>query len=225
MAALQQLLRSGVLRRPMPTLANSHHPVPDDPEITQLRGEVTELLEQISAGKPAAAELLMPLIYDELRRIARSFMRRERCDHTLEPTALVHEAYLRLLGQNRVTWESRGHFFSMAATIMRRILVDSSRQHLRAKRGGGAPHEELLEGEIVVGTAPLSAVDLLALDQALGRLAERDRRMVKVVELRFFAGLDVDETAEVLGVSSPTVKRDWSVARAWLARDLGGGAS
>lgn len=200
-------------------------PIVNDPETEQMRGEVTELLQQVSDGRQAAADVLLPLIYDELRKIARSFMRREREDHTLEPTALVHEAYLRMLGQNRVSWQSRGHFFSMAATMMRRILVDSSRQHLRIKRGGGAEHKELLEGEMVIAGTALSAVDLLALHEALEQLAERDRRLVQVVELRFFAGLDVAETAEVLGVSAPTVKRDWSVARAFLARALGESAS
>ncbi len=201
-------------------------PVTDDnPETEHLRGEVTQLLQRISDGQQGAVNLLMPLIYDELRRIARGFMRRERAEHTLEPTALVHEAYLRLLGQNHVSWQSRGHFFSLAATMMRRILVDSSRQRLRGKRGGGAEHQELLESEVMISGSALSAVDLLALDQALERLAERDGRMVQVVELRFFAGLDVEETAEALGISAPTVKRDWSVARAWLARDLGGSAT
>ncbi len=223
--ALRQIFSFGGVGRPAQITAAVSPAVGDDPETEQLRGEVTALLQQISDGRQAAAEVLMPLIYDELRKIARGFMRRERDDHTLEPTALVHEAYLRMLGQNRVRWQSRGHFFSMAATMMRRILVDSSRQRLREKRGGGAEHEELLENDVMIAGTALSAVDLLALNQALERLAERDPRMVQVVELRFFAGLDVEETAEVLGVSAPTVKRDWSVARAWLARDLGGSAT
>jgi RNA polymerase sigma factor (TIGR02999 family) len=222
---LGQILRAGGTVRPTQIHAAVTPAIGHDPETERLRGEVTELLQQVSDGRPAAAELLMPLIYDELRRIARGFMRRERTDHTLEPTALVHEAYMRMLGQDRVSWQSRGHFFSMAATMMRRVLVDSSRHHLRVKRGAGAEHQELLEGEMMVAGAALSAVDLLALNEALERLARRDRRMVQVVELRFFAGLDVSETAEVLGVSAPTVKRDWSVARAWLARDLGGSAT
>lgn len=222
--ALRQIFSFGGDHRPAQILPPST-PMADDPETERRRGEVTELLQQVSDGRQAAADLLMPLIYDELRRIARGFLRRERVDHTLEPTALVHEAYLRMLGQNRISWQSRGHFFSMAATMMRRILVDSSRQRLRLKRGGGAEHQELLEGEMVIAGSALSAVDLLALHEALERLAERDRRLVQVVELRFFAGLDVAETAEVLGVSAPTVKRDWSVARAWLARALGDSAS
>ena len=220
--ALRQILDFGGVARPAPIPAAAGAALAVDPETEQLRGEVTALLQQVSEGRPAAAEVLMPLIYDELRRIARGFMRRERDDHTLEPTALVHEAYLRMLGQNRVSWQSRGQFFSMAATMMRRILVDSSRQRLRAKRGGGAEHDELLESEVMIAGTALSTVDLLALNQALERLGERDQRMVQVVELRFFAGLDVEETAELLGVSAPTVKRNWSVARAWLARDLGG---
>ena len=185
-----------------------------------LRGEVTELLHQMIAGKPDAVGSLMPLIYDELRRIARSFMRREHSDHTLEPTALVHEAYLRLVEQNRVTWQSRGHFFSVAATIMRRILVDSSRQRLREKRGGGAAHDEFIESEFRVSGSVMGPEELIALNDALERLAERDNRMVKIVELRFFAGFDVAETAAALGLSEPTIKRNWSVAKAWLAREL-----
>lgn len=196
-------------------------PLRSEADEAALHGEVTELLQQISDGREHAANVLMPLIYDELRRIARSFMRRERVDHTLEPTALVHEAYIRMLGQNRVSWQSRGHFFSLSATMMRRILVDTSRQRVRAKRGGGAVHEELFEGAVTVAGTELDPVDLLALNQALERLGEKDKRMVQVVELRFFAGLDVSETAQVLGVSDPTVKRDWAVARAWLARELG----
>ncbi len=188
---------------------------------SKLRDEVTELLQQVVDGRPAAADMLMPLIYEELRRIARSFMRRERASHTLQPTALVHEAYLRMLGQQRASWESRGHFFSMAAAMMRRILVDSSRRQLRAKRGGGAEHQELAAGEIQMADVSMSAVDLLALHDSLDRLAKHDGRMVQIVELRFFAGLNLEEIAEVIGVSEPTVKRSWSVARAWLARDLG----
>ena len=187
----------------------------------RLRGEVTELLQQVVDGRPAAADVLMPLIYEELRRIARSFMRRERASHTLQPTALVHEAYLRMLGQQRASWESRGHFFSMAASMMRRILVDSSRRQLRAKRGGGADHQELAAGELQISDLSMSAVDLLALHDSLERLAQHDARMAQIVELRFFAGLNLEEIAEVMGVSQPTVKRSWSVARAWLARDLG----
>ena len=193
----------------------------EDPEEAKLRDEVTELLQQIVDGRPKAADVLMPLIYDELRRIARSFMRRERSDHTLQPTALVHEAYLRMLGQNRATWQSRGHFFSMAAAMMRRILVDSSRRQLRKKRGNGAEHEEFIEEQIRLSDSGMSAVDVLALHEALERLTTQDERMGRIVELRFFGGLGLEEIAEVLGVSEPTVKRSWSVARAWLARDLG----
>jgi RNA polymerase sigma-70 factor, ECF subfamily len=221
---LRQLFSSREGERSAAVSSATLTPTGDDPETEQLRGEVTELLQQIADGHQAAAELLLPMIYDELRRIARSFMRRERENHTLQPTALVHEAYLRMLGQNRVSWQSRGHFLSIAATMMRRILVDSSRQHLRVKRGGGAEHRELVDSDVHVAGGAISAVDILALNKALERLAERDPRMVKVVELRFFAGLDVEETAQALGISAPTVKRDWSVARAWLARDLGASA-
>lgn len=191
------------------------------PEQERLRGEVTVLLQQVSSGDTDAVENLMPLVYDELRRLARSFMRRERTDHTLQPTALVHEAYLRLLGQNE-SWQNRGHFFSIAATMMRRILVDSSRRQLRQKRGSGAEHGEFVEAEVMVPGGTMSAIDVLALHDALERLAGLDQRMVRIVELRFFAGLTTGEIAELLGVSEPTIKRSWSVARAWLARDLGG---
>lgn len=183
-------------------------------------GEVTLLLHQMVEGRTSAAETLMPMIYDELRRIARSCMRRERPDHTLQPTALVHEAFLRLAGQDRTDWQSRGHFYAMAARMMRRILVDSSRSRLRNKRGSGAEHQEYIDGEIAVAGKSMSAVDLLALDEALEHLAEVDGRMVKIVEMRYFAGLGNAEIAEMLGISEPTVKRSWSTARAWLARYL-----
>lgn len=192
-----------------------------DAEGARRRGEVTELLQQMVEGRPSAGEILMPLVYEELRNIARGFMRRERSNHTLQPTALVHEAYLRLLGQNHVSWEGRGHFFSVAARMMRRILVDASRRRVRHKRGGGAQHEELTGSQIAGPKGELQQIDVLALDRALERLGVQDRRMVQIVELRFFAGLGVEEIASALQISEPTVKRSWSVARAWLARDLG----
>lgn len=195
---------------------------PESPEDARLRGEVTQLLQQIVEGQPSAAEILMPLIYEELRKIARGFMRRERSDHTLQPTALVHEAYLRMLGQNQVSWQGRSHFFSMAARMMRRILVDTSRRQMSHKRGAGAEHHELTATHIPEPGGTLLPIDVLAIDAALQRLGTRDPRMVQIVELRFFAGLSVEEIAGVLGISEPTVKRGWAVARAWLARDLGG---
>jgi RNA polymerase sigma factor (TIGR02999 family) len=182
--------------------------------------DVTRLLQGTADGQLSAAEILMPLIYEELRRIARSFLRRERADHTLQPTALVHEAYLRMVGQNRVTWQGRAHFFSIAAKMMRRILVDSSRRKLQYKRGGDVEILAITSDEIRGSGTPLSATDLLVIHEALERLAERDRRMVQVVELRFFAGLNNEEIAKVLQISEPTVKRSWAVARAWLAREL-----
>ena len=164
----------------------------------------------------------MRLIYYELRRIARSCMRRERPNHTLEPTALVHEVYFRLVAQNGATWQSRAHFFSIAACIMRRVLVDSSRSRLWHKRGHGAEHQEYIDAEISVGGRTMSAIDVLALNDALDQLAAVDARMEQIVEMRFFAGLDNAEIAAMLQISESTVKRSWSVARAWLARYLAG---
>lgn len=200
---------------PVPPLSGDQGRHPD-------HGHVTQLLRQMAEGGEPAGDLLMPLIYDELRRIARACMRRERPDNTLQPTALVHEAYLRLCGQDEASWQSRSHFFSVAAQMMRRILVDNSRSRMRQKRGHGRQHEEFVDAEMMDSSKALSPIDLLALDEALNRLAEVDRRMVQVVELRFFAGLPSAEVAQILGVSEPTVKRSWSVARAWLARHLGG---
>jgi len=157
------------------------------------------------------------MVYAELRRLAASYMRKERCDHTLQATALVHEAYLKLIEQRSVNWQSRAHFFGIAAQIMRRILVDHARGHLRDKRGGGQQEVPLDEAIIF---APEQSGELINLDEALNRLATLDPRQAKIVELRFFGGLNVDETAEVLGISPKTVKRDWSVAKAWLHGEL-----
>src|SRR5687768_3373381 len=178
---------------------------------------VTGLLHKMSQGDADAASELVPLIYDELHRLAGHFMARERHDHTLQTTALVHEAYLRLVQQRYDTWNNRAHFYGAAAGIMRRILVDHARARRTAKRGGGAVRVPLEEAAGVVGDHPEV---LLRLDAALTQLADRSPRQVRVVELRFFAGLDVDETAEALAVSPKTVKREWSVARAWLLREL-----
>jgi RNA polymerase sigma factor (TIGR02999 family) len=181
------------------------------------RGDVTVLLEQLAKGKEEVASKLIPLVYNELRRLAGGYMRRERNDHTLQPTALVHEAYLKLVEQRSVNWQSRAHFFGIAAQLMRRILVDHARGHLRDKRGGGVIPVPLDEALVF---APEQSSELVKLDQSLDRLAKFDPRQSKIVELRFFGGLTVEQTAEVLGISPKTVKRDWSVAKAWLHGDL-----
>ena len=180
-------------------------------------GEVTLLLGEITEGNQHALDRLMPLIYDELHRLAARCMRQERADHTLQPTALIHEAYLRLVGRRTVKWESRAHFFAAAAQLMRRILIDHAKHHLRAKRGG-APQKISLD-EVYVFSEDKSA-DLVALDESLARLAITDPQQSRIVELRYFGGLTIEETAKVLDISPKTVKRDWSVAKAWLYGDL-----
>jgi len=179
--------------------------------------DVTVLLSQLTRGDEQAASNLIPLVYKELREIAGRYMKRERPDHTLQATALVHEAYLKLVQQQPANWENRAHFFAIAARVMRHILVDHARGHLRDKRGGGQPHLELQEGLVF---APGQSTELVEIDAALQRLAELDSRQAKIVELRFFGGLTVEETAAVLGISPKTVKRDWSVAKAWLHGEL-----
>ena len=179
--------------------------------------DVTQLLLAWRDGDEGALARLMPVVYDELRRLAASYMRRERPDHTLQATALLNEAYLRLIDQTRVAWQGRAHFFGIAARMMRRILMDHARQHRAVKRGSGGrklPLEDALEEPV------RQDVDLIALDEALTRLEELDPRQGRVVELRFFAGLEVNEVAEVLAISPATVKRDWAVARAWLHREI-----
>jgi RNA polymerase sigma-70 factor, ECF subfamily len=179
--------------------------------------EVTLLLSALSRGEQDAAGKLIPVVYDELRRLAAAYMRRERVDHTLQATALVHEAYLKLIGQRAVNWQSRAHFFGVAAQLMRRILIDHARGHLRVKRGGEQKKVSLDEAFVL---SPQQSAELVAVDESLERLAKLDNRQARVVELRFFGGLSVEEAAEVLGVSPKTVKRDWSVAKAWLYADL-----
>jgi RNA polymerase sigma-70 factor, ECF subfamily len=179
--------------------------------------DVTVLLGQLAVGNEGAASKLMPLVYGELRRLAKGYMRRERSDHTLQPTALVHEAYLKLVEQRATDWQGRAHFFAIAAQMMRRILIDHARGHLRDKRGAGEKPVQLDEALVF---APEQSVELLKLDESLQRLAQFDARQSKIVELRFFGGLTVEQTAEVLGISPKTVKRDWSVAKAWLHGDL-----
>ena len=180
-------------------------------------GDVTVLLAELTKGNEEAAARLIPLVYTELRRLASSYMRKERTDHTLQATALVHEAYLKLIEQRAVNWQSRAHFFGISAQIMRRILVDHARGHLRDKRGGGQIEVPLDEAIVF---APQQSSELVKLDQALDRLVQFDPRQAKIVELRFFGGLTVEETAEVMAISPKTVKRDWSVAKAWLHGEL-----
>jgi RNA polymerase sigma-70 factor, ECF subfamily len=179
---------------------------------------VSELLQAWASGDHAALDELLPLVYDDLRRQARRLMRAQPAGHTLQTTALVHEAYLRLVGQTSVEWHGRAHFFGVAAKAMRSILVDHARARNAAKRGGSARAITLDDAASVAG--PQASVDVLALDEALGRLAELDARKSKLVELRYFGGLGIDEAAAVMGVSPATVKREWTTARAWLRREL-----
>jgi len=180
-------------------------------------GDVTGILAQMKAGAPDAEARLLEMVYRELRHLAAGFMRRERPDHTLQPTALVHEAYLKLTGHRSIDWQSRGHFFAVAAQVMRRLLVDYARARNTAKRPCGRTAVRL---ENALMFAEQRSTELLELDQALSRLAAWDPRQAKVVELRFFAGLSLEETAEALGVSARTVKRDWTMARAWLFSEI-----
>ena len=179
--------------------------------------DVTQLLIAWSNGDKAAFEKLMPLVYDELRRVAKRYMGRERAGHTLQTTALVNEAYLRLIDASQVQWQNRAHFFAVSAQLMRRILVDYARSHNYVKRGGEAHHVPLEKAAVFSAE---QAPDLVALDEALASLAAIDPRKSRVVELRFFGGLSVAETAEVLKVSPRTVLSDWSLAKAWLLREL-----
>lgn len=186
--------------------------------------QVTELLARWGDGDPQALETLMPLVYEELRRLASSYLRRERDDHTLQSTALVHEAYLRLVGREAPHLQNRSHFFGVAAHLMRQILVDHARNHQAAKRGGPNSFKLTLDSSLELAQ-DFQAVDLIALDSALDRLSTLDPEQSRVVELRFFAGLTIEDTSEVLGISPATVKRYWTTARAWLHREIAGGAS
>jgi RNA polymerase sigma factor (TIGR02999 family) len=181
-------------------------------------GEITQLLADWSEGDEAALKKLLPLVYGELHRLANAYMRRERQDHTLQTTALVHEAYLRLVGQQNVRWQTRAHFFAVAARVMRNILVDHARGRGRAKRGDGKP--ELPLGDVAV-MSDERADELVAVNTALDGLTAIDPRKGRVFELRYFGGLSTDEAAEALKVSPATVTRDWRMARAWLRRELG----
>lgn len=179
------------------------------------RTEVTDLLEALDGGSSGALDRLMPLVYEELRTLAASYLRNERPDHTLQTTGLVHEAYLRLTEERGGAWKNRSHFFGIAAQAMRRILVDHARKRQTVKRDGGRPIT--LDDELA-GRSEES--DVLGVDEALTRLAQLDARQARVVELRYFAGLTIEETAEALGISPATVKREWLMARAWLQREL-----
>lgn len=179
--------------------------------------DVTVLLDNWSKGDQNALDQLTPVVYDELRRLAASYMRRERQDHTLQSTALVNEAYLKLVDQKNVVWQNRAHFFGIAAQMIRRILVDHARAHKAEKRGGGAG---VLSLDEAIGVPEKRDIEILSLNDALTRLSELDPQQGRIVELRFFTGLSIEETAEVVGVSPATVKREWAAARAWLFREI-----
>ena len=180
-------------------------------------GRITRLLNDWSDGNRRALDELIPIIYNDLRSLAAHYLRRERADHTLQPTALVHEVYFRLIEQNDMHWQSRSQFFGVPAQMMRRILLDHARFHLRTKRGGGVHKAELDE---VAGLSEEQAAEVVDLDQALEALARIDPRKCKIVELLYFGGLSVKETAEVLDVSPNTVTRDWAMAKAWLYNEI-----
>ena len=180
---------------------------------------ITELLVGYGRGDKKALDKLMPIVYEELRRQAARYLRKEQPGHTLQTTALIHEAYVRLVDQRHVQWQNRAHFFGIAAQLMRRILVDHARTKKRVKRGGSDVKVSIDDANVAVKGQDL---DVVALDEALQRLAEIDEQQSRVVELRFFSGLTVEETAEVMGISKATVKRDWSMAKAWLHRELTG---
>jgi RNA polymerase sigma factor (TIGR02999 family) len=188
--------------------------------------DVTKLLEAIDQGEPQAADALLPLVYDELRKLARQKLRQEQPGQTLQATALVHEAYLRLVGireeeDEQAKWDHRGHFFVAAAEAMRRILVESARRKSRLKRGGDMEREPIDEQAI---EAPQIDADLIELDAALDKLAAKDQRKAELVKLRYFAGLTIEQAAEALGISTTTADRDWTYARAWLFREMSQGA-
>jgi RNA polymerase sigma factor (TIGR02999 family) len=183
----------------------------------QPQNQVTQLLQKWQEGNQEALEALMPLVYNELKRLAGSYLRRERPDHTLQSAALVNEAYLRLVDQTQTRWQNKAHFYGIAAQMMRRVLADHARSHNAVKRGAGMPDLELNES---VAQAQSRSVDLLDLEEALQKLEKLDPQQGRIVELRFFSGLSIEDTANVLGISPATVKRDWAAARAWLFREV-----
>jgi RNA polymerase sigma factor (TIGR02999 family) len=193
----------------------------EQPRPESTPSDVTQLLVAWGAGDAAAGDRLVPAVYAELRRQAARAMRRESFENTLQTTALVHEAYLRLVDQRRVVWRSRAHFFGVAAQLMRRILVDHARGRHAAKRGGGLQQLALLDADVAIPAAAEAGVEVIALHEALERLAALDPVQARLVELRYFGGLSIEETAEALDVSPATVKREWAIARAWLRRELG----
>ncbi|HEY8563405.1 MAG TPA: sigma-70 family RNA polymerase sigma factor [Pyrinomonadaceae bacterium] len=180
--------------------------------------DVTALLIQLSEGNQSVVDEIFPLIYAELKKIAGNYLRGERGSHTLQPTALVHEAYIKLIDHTRINWQNRAHFLGMAATLMRRILIDHARRHRAGKRGGEQENLQLEESIVIV--AGEKSMDLIRLDEALEELAKFDDFKSRLVELRYFGGLSVEETAEVLGVSEVTIKRHWRMAKAWLAEQI-----
>ena len=184
--------------------------------------EVTQTFLRWRQGDPNALNSLLPLVYEEMRRLAGSYLRSESAGHTLQPTALAHEAYMRLLDQRQVSWQNRAHFMGLAAQAMRRILVDHARRRGAQKRGGDAIHVALEDADVAAEMPEALGVPVEALNDALDRLAALDERQARVVELRFFTGLSIEETAEVLAISPATIKRDWTLARAWLHRELKG---
>lgn len=186
-------------------------------DMTEKPPEVTQLLIDWSEGNREARDELMPVVYNELRRLAKSYMRRERPEHTLQTTALVNEAYLKLVDQKRVRWQNRAHFFGIAAQLMRRILVDHARKARAEKRGGGEAKVPYVEG---IGLPEEKRVDLVALEEALEGLERLDERQARIVELKYFMGMKIEEIAEVVGISPATVKREWSTAKMWLQREI-----
>lgn len=179
--------------------------------------QITELLAAWNSGDKSSIDRLLPIVETELRRIAHNYMRRENPQHTLQTTALVNEAYIKLIDQNRVTWQNRAQFFGISASIMRRLLINHARDKKAGKRGGGAPHVDL-EGVFVL--SPEKSSELIALDEALTRLAEFDETKSRIVELRYFSGLTVEETAEVLGIAPVTITVQWRAAKAWLGKEI-----
>jgi RNA polymerase sigma factor (TIGR02999 family) len=182
--------------------------------------EISRLLQAWSDGNGTALDELMPLVYDELHRQAHRYLRRERQSHTLQTTALLHEAYLNLIRQNRISWQNREHFFAISANMMRRILINYANARHRKKRGGENEDVELRDS-ILIATESKD-VDLIALDEALTRLSSIDQQQAQIVELRYFGGLTIEETSEVLGIAPATIKRDWQLTKAWLFRELSG---
>ncbi|MBZ5623274.1 MAG: sigma-70 family RNA polymerase sigma factor [Acidobacteriia bacterium] len=189
----------------------------------ELDGDVTLLLTQVRDGNQEAANQLVPLVYNELRRMAGAYMRGERPGHTLQATALVNEAYMRLAGGQPIEWQNRAHFFAIAAHTMREVLLDYARRFRAGKRGGSEARRVEMDEQLYI--VPDKLDDVIAIDEALERLAQIDPRQSRIVELRFFAGLNVDEAAEVMGVSPKTIKREWRSAKAWLHREMAGGES